>query len=309
MRTMLTVTVPFFALILLGYVAARRRWVPGDAVPAFNGFLLYFAVPAMLFRFASTTPFDEIANGPYLLSYAVAGLATLAGVTLVARRVFAAPLHDAAFYGLAAAVTNIGYLGIPMIVALMGERAAAPTILAAIVDQTIVVSAALALAQTDVSGERGWTAGIRDALARAALNPFLLSIFAGAAFSAFRWTLPTPADEIVRLLANAAGPCALFAIGVSLAGPDERPRSGVVVLPVVAKLVAHPLLAWLVLRNFVDGFAVAAGVLAAALPTAGWVFIFAQRYRADAARISATILFTTAFAFATFSAWVWILGV
>lgn len=309
MRTMLTITVPFFALILLGFIAARRRWVPVDAVPAFNGFLLYFAVPAMLFRFAATTPFHQIANGPYFITYTVAGLATLAIVVLVAWRLFGSSLLDAAFYGLAASVTNIGYLGIPMIVALMGERAAAPTILAAIVDQTIVVSAALAIAQMDETGKRRWTAGIRDALARAAQNPFLLSIFAGALFSAFSWTLPTPVAEIVRLLANAAGPCALFAIGVSLARPDERPKSRVVGLPVIAKLFVHPLLVWALMRPFVDSFSAAAGILAAALPTAGWVFIFAQRYDADSGRISATILLTTAFAFVTFSAWVWVLGI
>jgi malonate transporter len=309
MRTMLTVTLPFFALILLGYIAAKRRWVPGEAVPAFNGFLLYFAVPAMLFRFASNTPFHDIANGPYFVAYTVAGLCTLAFVVLVAWRMLGALLRDAAFYGLAASVTNIGYLGIPMIVALMGERAAAPTILAAIVDQTIVVSAALAVAQTDVTGARGWTAGIRDALARAALNPFLLSIFAGALFSAFAWTLPTPVDEIVRLLANAAGPCALFAIGVSLARPDDRPKSSIVALPVAAKLLLHPILVWALMRPFVDPFAATAAVLAASLPTAGWVFIFAQRYDADSGRISATILLTTALAFVTFSAWVWVLGI
>lgn len=309
MRTMLTITLPFFALILLGYIAAKRRWVPGEAVPAFNGFLLYFAVPAMLFRFASTTPFRDIANGPYFAAYTIAGLCTLAFVVLIAWRMLGSLLRDAAFFGLAASVTNIGYLGIPMIVALMGERAAAPTILAAIADQTIVVSAALAVAQTDATGARGWTAGIRDALSRAALNPFLLSIFAGALFSAFAWTLPTPVDEIVRLLSNAAGPCALFAIGVSLARPDDRPRSTIVALPVAAKLLLHPILVWVLMRPFVDTFAATAAVLAAALPTAGWVFIFAQRYDADSGRISATILLTTALAFVTFSAWVWVLGI
>jgi predicted permease len=161
----------------------------------------------------------------------------------------------------------------------------------------------------DVSGNRGWIGGVRDALARAALNPFLLSIFAGALFSAFNWTVPTPVDEIVRLLANAAGPCALFAIGVSLAQPDGRPKSRIVALPVTAKLFVHPLLVWVLMRPFVDSFSTSAAVLAAALPTAGWVFIFAQRYDADSGRISATILFTTALAFVTFSAWVWVLGV
>ena len=54
----LSVTLPFFALIFLGFVAARLRWVPTEAVPAFNGFLLYFAVPAMLFRFAAIEQLD-----------------------------------------------------------------------------------------------------------------------------------------------------------------------------------------------------------------------------------------------------------
>ena len=58
----LSVTLPFFALIFFGFLAARRAWVPIAAVPAFNGFLFYFAVPAMLFRFAANTPFREITN-------------------------------------------------------------------------------------------------------------------------------------------------------------------------------------------------------------------------------------------------------
>lgn len=308
MQTMLNITLPFFALILLGFVAARARVVPGEAVPAFNGFLLYFAVPAMLFRFAATAPFREIANGPFFLGYTVASLGSLVAATLATRRLFRASMRDAAFLGLSASVTNIGYLGIPMIVAMLGERAAAPTILAAFIDQTIVVSVALTWALADTAGNRHWTAGVRDALLRAMGNPFLIAIVAGGAFSAFSWSLPVPASEIVRLLANAAGPCALFAIGVSLAGQGDKPKSAVVAIPVAAKLLLHPVLAWLLLRPFVEPIVATAGVLAAALPTAGWAFIFAQRYGADAGRVSATILITTAAAFITFTAWAWVMG-
>ena len=59
----------------------------------------------------------------------------------------------------------------------------------------------------------------------------------------------------------------------------------------------------------IDGFTRMVATLVAALPSAGWVFIFAIRYEADAGRISAAILWTTALAFASFSALVWLFGV
>jgi malonate transporter len=95
----LSVTLPFFALIFLGYIAARQRWVPPESIPAFNGFLLYFAVPAMLFRFASVTPFRDITNGPYFVAWALSGTAVVLLVAFVMRRVLGQSTRDAAFYG------------------------------------------------------------------------------------------------------------------------------------------------------------------------------------------------------------------
>ena len=56
MLHILLVTFPFFALVLAGYVAARRRMLPLEAIPGLNGFVLFFALPCMLYRFGSTTP-------------------------------------------------------------------------------------------------------------------------------------------------------------------------------------------------------------------------------------------------------------
>jgi malonate transporter and related proteins len=309
MQTILTITVPFFALILAGYVAARRAWVPTEAVPAFNGFLLYFAVPAMLFRFASTTPFREIANGPLFLAWTAAGLLVLLATVWIGRRI-GLGLRDAAFLGLAGGVGNLGFLGVPLLVALLGERAAAPTIVAIVADLAVLASVGLAIAALDPAGGIERRQGLRDIALRVALNPMLVAMAAGAVFSYFAWKPWTPVSEMVRLLADAAGPCALFAIGVSLVRPDAPLRSRVVALPVAAKLVAHPLVAALALRAAgVDPFASGVALLAAALPSAGWVFIFAQRHDADAGRVAAAILLTTALAFVTFSALVWALGV
>jgi len=309
MQTILAITVPFFALILAGYVAARREWVPTAAVPAFNGFLLFFAVPAMLFRFASTTPFDEIANGRLFVAWTAAGVLVLLAVVWIGRRA-GLGLRDAAFFGLAGGVGNLGYLGVPLLVALLGPRAAAPTIVAIVADLAVIASVGLAIAHLDPADEDDRRHGLREIAIRVLLNPMLVAMSVGAVFSYFAWRLWTPLDEIVRLLANAAGPCALFAIGLSLVRPDAPLRSPIVALPVVAKLVLHPLFAaaalWLA---GVEPFAALVALLAAAHPSAGWVFIFAQRHRADAGRVAAAILVTTALAFVTFSALVWVLGV
>jgi malonate transporter and related proteins len=306
----LSVTLPFFALILLGYVAASRRWVPTEAVPAFNGFLLYFAVPAMLFRFAANTPFDQLVDVAFLGAWGITGVTVLLVVAAIARRAFRTSLRDATFLGLASSVANAGFLGVPMLVALLGERAAAPVILAIVADLVIVSSAGLILAEMGGATGRGWREDLRDGALRIFLNPFLISMLLGALFSGMGWRLMTPMAEIVKLLADAAGPCALFAIGVSLVRPDAPLRSPILALPVVAKLVLHPVIAWIAMRLMgIDPFTAMVAVLVAALPSAGWVFIFAVRYEADAGRISATILLTTALAFLTFSGLVWLMGI
>ena len=303
-----SVTVPFFALILFGFVAAKRDWVPPESVPAFNGFLLFFAVPAMLFRFAAETPFRDIANYPFFFTWGACGIVLATIVTWIARRFVRLGQRDAAFYGLASVVPNSGFLGVPMMVALLGVRAAAPVILSIVADLLLVASIGLALAESGGATRRGWRDDIRDAVVRIALNPFVISMVLGAIFSGMRWKLVTPAAEIVKLLADCAGPCALFAIGVSLVRPDTPLKSPDLALPIVVKLFVHPLVVWLAMMALgVDDFTRTVAVLTAALPSAGWVFIFATRYEADAGKISATILLTTAIAFLTFSGLVWLL--
>lgn len=306
----LSVTLPFFALIFFGYVAAARGWVPVAAVPAFNGFLLFFAVPAMLFRFAANTPIDELLKWRFAIAWSLAGVALVLLVTYVLHRMAEVRLRDAAFFAMAGGVGNLGFMGVPMLVALLGEGAAAAPILAIVLDNIVVGSAGLALAELAGATRRGWRSDVRDGAARVFLNPFVIAMLLGAAFSAFDWKLAVPLAGIVKLLADAAGPCALFAIGVSLVRPDAPLKSPILAVPIAAKLLLHPLLIWVAMWAFgVDPFTTLVAVLAAALPSAGWVFIFATRYEADAGRVSAIILLTTAIAFATFSALVWWMGV
>jgi predicted permease len=121
-------------------------------------------------------------NGRFFVAYTVGSLITLSLVVAFARSVLGSRLRDASFYGLAASATNIGYLAIPLLVALLGTSAASPAMLATVCEMTIVASVAVALSQLDGTHPLGWHQAVRDAIARAAINPFVISIVVGAAF-------------------------------------------------------------------------------------------------------------------------------
>ena len=74
MLNILSVTLPFFALVFAGYLAARRGWLPLAAIPGLNAFVLYFALPCMLFRFGASTPIAQLFNPSVALLYALSAV-------------------------------------------------------------------------------------------------------------------------------------------------------------------------------------------------------------------------------------------
>jgi malonate transporter and related proteins len=311
MIAILNVTAPFFALVLCGYLAARLRMLPENAVPALNTFVLYFALPCMLFRFASGTPFRDMLNLPVFLAYMTAGLATLTMSAAAMRFAGGERAREAAFAALSVAWSNWGYMGIPLLPALLGQEALAPLIAAGMADLVVVISAGLALASLGNRGAGGAGAALAGALMHATRNPLLWSVVAGSAFSALELRLPVPIDQFARLLGQAAGPVALFTIGVSLYRPGTSAWRADVLAIAGGKLVLHPGLVGLVTIALfrLTPLEVRTLVLAAALPVAGSVFLFAERQGANAERIAAAILVSTALAFVSFSALCWALGI
>ncbi len=313
MLQILVVTFPFFALVLAGFVAGRWRMLPLDAIPGLNTFVLYFALPCMLYRFGSTTPIAQLLDaslaGVYLLC-ALAMVALAVAVSLNARIRW----NDAAFGALVAAFPNTGFMGVPLLVALLGAAAAGPAIVAILIDMVITSSLCIALSRLDAAGEHGMGQAGRSALKGVLRNPMPWAILLGAATSALQLQLPGPLLQTVGLLADAASPVALFTIGAVLARAQFRAtESGVRnqardIWPVVAlKLLLHPLLVWSVGMAAraagvpLDAFALTVVVLVAALPSASNVSMLAERFGADNGRIARIILITTAVAFFSFS--------
>jgi malonate transporter len=305
----LQVTFPFFALVLAGYVAAWRLWLPIAAIPGLNGFVLFFALPAMLFRFGSTTPIAQLLDaavfGVYLLC-ALVMVAFALAMTLSARIRW----NDASLGALVAAFPNTGFMGVPLLAALLGPQAVGTVIVLILVDMVITSSLCVGLSRLDTPG--GVRVATQNALKGVASNPMPWAILLGALASAMEFRLPGMVEKTVWLLADSASPVALFTIGAVLARSQMQANHPMPVsdyLSVVAmKLVLHPLLVLLLGLAAIQwgvplrSEALVVMVLIAALPSASNVSLLAERLGADNGRIARIILVTTVLAFFSFSA-------
>ena len=316
MLSILLVTFPFFALVLAGYIAAHRRMLPLEAIPGLNAFVLFFALPCMLYRFGATTPIAQLLDASVFLTWLLCALVIVAftvAFTLNGRIRW----NDASFGALVAAFPNTGFMGVPLLVTLLGPAAAGPIIVTIVVDMVITTSLCIALSRLDGADEHGFSHAAKKALQGMLFNPMPWAILLGGVASAVGFELPGPVHKTVGLRADSASPVALFTIGAVLArsqmlaavhdhAPLPLPLRDYVPVALI-KLLLHPLLVLLVgvaavkLGVPLNKFALTVIVLIAALPSASNVSLLAERFGADNGRIARIILVSTAAAFMTFS--------
>ncbi|MFW8594024.1 AEC family transporter [Cribrihabitans neustonicus] len=285
-------TLPFFAIIALGYGAGRSRFFTEEATAYLTKFVFFFPLSAMIFRFAANLSFAEIFDPRLALGYLAGTLAVYLLATLVAllRRL---DMQTAAVEAQCAAIGNVGFLGLPMMAVLFGEASAGPMMLVLSVDLVVFSSLIVIL----INAGRGEGLSLQTfKLAGLGLlkNPMILSICAGLAWSASALPIPVPVNDFLSVLGGAATPGALFAIGASLATKTAE-RVQIAGWLSFAKLVLHPALVaiavlWLIPA---DPYAASIAISAAALPVAGNVYMLAQHYGVAPHRASAAIFIST----------------
>ena len=311
-----SVTLPFFALVGIGYVAARTRVLPLAAVPGLNVFVLYFALTAMLFQVGVRTPVAHLLHPVASTLWLLTGLTVVALGAWPARRAGRSWL-EASFGGLIASQSNSGFMGLPLLVALLGEAAAAPVATTLLVDLVVIQSVAIMLSHRGAAGPQGVVGEVVASARRVASNSLPWAIVGGAVWGALDLPLPDPVADVVSMLAAAATPVALFTIGAVLARPAMqdtaagRPRGPAghgehVAWLAVLKLAVHPLLVWGLGRLAVRaGLPLEEGMLTAmtlvaALPAAANITLLAERFGADGARVARVILVSTVLSVVTF---------
>lgn len=291
-------TLPFFALIGVGYFAGRTRFFTQEATAWLTKFVFYFALSAMLFRFASNLSLSQIWDPAFAAAYLVACLAVYAIAISVAllRRV---SLAEAAIEGQCAVIGNTGFLGIPMLVMLMGPQAAGPMIMLLAID-LIVFSTLITLIMTAAREGRMSLGIIRKLLIGLLKNPMIVSMSLGLGWSATGYPVPAVLNDFMALLGGAATPGALFAIGASLAARSAE-RMAVAGWLSFCKLILHPAAVAVTSLYIFDVAPGPASVMiaASALPVAGNVYMLAQHFGVAPQRVSASILISTAISIVT----------
>ncbi|MBD3665619.1 AEC family transporter [Sulfitobacter aestuariivivens] len=298
-------TLPFFALIGVGYWAGRTRFFSEEATAYLTKFVFYFALSAMLFRFSANLSLAEVWDTRMVMAYLwgtafTYGIATLVGYL---RRL---DVSTTAVEAQCAAIGNTGFLGIPMLTLLLGADAIGPMMLALAVD-LIVFSSLITIL---ITGSREGAVTLR-AFRTVGLglikNPMIVAMVLGFTWSGLAIPIPVPMNEFLAILGGAATPGALFAIGASLATKSAE-RMQIAGWLSFCKLVLHPVLVGFAMMIFyVDSYKSGVLIATAALPVAGNVYILAQHYGVAPQRVSAAILVSTALSIVTVSlvvAWV-----
>ena len=292
MLAILLETLPFFALIALGYWAGRSGFFTPEATAYLTKFVFYFALSAMIFRFAANLELRDVWDSNLLLGYLLGTSAVYIVATVIA---FARKrgIQEAAVEAQCAAIGNIGFLGIPMLALILGEAAVGVIMMMLAVD--LIVFSSLIVILITGSRDGQMHIGILKTVGLGLVkNPMIVAIVLGFVWSGFDIPIPGPMNEFLAILGAAATPGALFAIGASLASKSAE-RLAVAGWLSFAKLVLHPaLVAVGILILFpVDPYTASVAISAAALPVAGNVYILAQHYGVAPQRVSAAILVST----------------
>ncbi len=283
---------PFFAILGLGYFAALRGFFSADATAHLTKFVFYFALPAMIFRFGASLSLSEVFHGASVLAYFIGTMAVYLLVTVVAL-LLKKGVEEAAIEAQCAAVGNVGFLAIPLLLSLLGAAAIGPVMIVLATDLIVFGSLLVII----ISARRDGRVSVLTlgSVGRGLLrNPMVMAMVAGLAWAGSGMLVPAPAEEFLSILGAAATPGALFAIGASLAAKSAERLSTAIWLS-TAKLGLHPLFVAIATLWIFDvpPFSAAVMVAAAAMPTAGNVYIIARHYGVAPLRVSSTILVST----------------
>jgi malonate transporter and related proteins len=295
MADVLALALPFFGLIFLGFFCGKIRKLPEEGLAWMNFFVVYVSLPALFFKLIATTPFEQLSNWPFILSttlctYIAFSISFAVGIWLTS-----GDIRQAAIQGALGAYSNVGYMGPGITLAALGPAASVPTALIFVFDCILfftIVPFMMGLGGTEKL--KLWDT-TKYVVIKVVTHPFNIATAVAVLAAYFKYQPPQPVDQLITFLSRAAAPCALFALGVTVA---LRPYEGVpkeLPFHLFTKLLLHPVLVWVVLSlvGDFDRAWVFAAMLMASLPPAGNVFVMARQYDVYVQRASGGVLIGT----------------
>ncbi len=303
MTNLLSTVAPVFTLMLLGAGAVKMKILEEAGVRGLVLYVFNFAIPFLLFRSLATTQLPDDIEWSFLVSIFGGAYTCYLLALVLGRRLFHRPLDHAAIFGMSAGFSNTVLMGIPIILTAYGEAATLPVFLIIAFHGPTLMPLTTTLIQVGRGAHLSVTNQLRTVLVDLVKNPIIMGLFLGLAANWWGFVLPGVLDRTVDLVGASAIPCALFAMGASLACYPLVGDVAPAVLLSALKLVLHPLLVWILAVPVfrLDGIWVPVAVTMAAMPTGINAYLFGARYEAAPGVAARTVLLTSLFSVGTIS--------
>jgi len=308
MLEILSITIPIYVAIALGYGLTRSGVFPKSDMRVFGSFVVKVAMPALLFNALSQRSLTDVLNSEYLVAYAVGSLFTVVISLLWSLRIRRDSRSMSSCFAMGTTCPNSGFVGYPIALLSLGPIAGVSLALNMLVENLLIIPLLLAWAETG-GGQQRWYQILAQTLKGMFYNPMIWGIVMGFLFSWFEVQLPSSLSRTVTLFAQASGALALFVIGGSLVGLPVKGMGSSVGQIAAGKLILHPLvmaavLLWLV--PIQDPVLRTAVLLTCAMPMMGIYPILTQKHGHDGLS-AATLLVTTIGSFFSLNILLWLL--
>lgn len=310
LAALLLVVLPVFLVVGSGYAAVRTKVFPDEGVTALVKFATGIAVPVLLFRAIYDLDLGQALRPELLASFYLGAVLSFVGAMIVSRKVWKRRPGESVAVGFCALFSNSVLLGLPIMARAYGEDALEPAF--AIVAFHAPFCYLVGILTMELSRRDG--APIRVALRRTASemfhNALTLGIAAGFAANLLGLPIPEPVRAAIDMIARAALPVALFALGGVLTRYRLRAELGEAGMVSVFSTMVHPFVAWVLAAHVfrLEPEFTRAAVLIAAMPTGVNGYIFAAMYDRAVPTAASSVLLATAVSVFTITFWLAVLG-
>jgi len=305
MQHTIEILLPIFGFLVCGYSAGRFGLISDEGIKGIMTFILYFAIPALLFRIVVSNELPGLDDLSVLLAYFGGCVVVFTASVLFGRAVFKLPLDQLGILGMGGMYSNSVLLGLPLVFTAFGDDGMIPVLLiisfyTVFIFPVVIVFIEIGRGRRQAS-RRGAGAVLMSALRGTIENPVIIALAISFAWAVAGLGLPGPVDRFADLMGKAVAPAALFALGASLAGYRIAGAIAESLTMVVFKLFVHPAAVWLLGRYVFDlePVALAVATLMAAVPIGANVFNMAHHYEVYLARATSAVVISSALSMLT----------
>ncbi len=297
---------PVFAVILTGWIVAYTGYLSRALSDALIHFAYNIAMPALLIVTIAQEPSHSLINWRFLVAFGGGSLLCFILVFGIMSIRASRSLASRTMHGMAASMTNTGFVALPVLQAIYGQHAVLPAAIATVFVAVVMFPIAVVLLELGQQDAHGSRTAPMVTVKHVVLNPLVISTLIGMFLSVLGLRMPRPVTAYLGIMADALTPCALFAIGLGLSIDGLRANVGRASLLSAVKLVIMPVIVYgLSVALGLDPLYTIAAVICGAVPTAKTVYILAGEYHCEEMMVASTVSMTTLLSVITLVIWLY----